>query len=248
MAQPVQIPLSGTGELSSAEAFWRHDPPYHLFILSSLAFAVVVGFTLAILAPLSIVLEWGWGRRILPLTQAHGQAQTLGFVGLFIIGMVYRLMPRFSGRPLSLPVLAWASWPMLSMAVVLRLIAQPAGEGLWQRTLLVSSGCLGMLAASAFALVVMGTLLHRNSRAGATGYLQKIKERLIHGGVPTVTEHLMHGNAASEVLDLSHNIRAGLEALTSHGRSGGGRWVRGSVAGRWVPHAGQPVVVVRGHS
>ncbi|MCH8065496.1 MAG: hypothetical protein IIC90_06680 [Chloroflexi bacterium] len=170
MAQPVQIPLSGTGELSSAEAFWRHDPPYHLFILSSLAFAVVVGFTLAILAPLSIVLEWGWGRHFLPLTQAHGQAQTLGFVGLFIIGMVYRLMPRFSGRPLSLPALAWASWPMLSMAVVLRLIAQPAGEGLWQRTLLVSSGCLGMLAASAFALVVMGTLLHRNSRAGATGY------------------------------------------------------------------------------
>ncbi len=170
MSQTSQIPLSETGEPSSAEAFWRHDPPYHLFILSSLAFAVVAGFTLAILAPLSIVLEGGWGRRFLPLTQAHGQVQVLGFVGLFIIGMAYRLMPRFSGRPLSFPVLAWASWPMLSIAVALRLIAQPAGEGLWQRTILVSSGCLGMLAALAFAVVVVGTLLHRNSRAEATGY------------------------------------------------------------------------------
>ena len=170
MGQPVQVPLSETGNPSSAEAFWRHDPPYHLFLLTSMAFAVVAGFTLAILAPLSIVLEWGWGRRFLPLTQAHGQVQILGFLGLFIIGMVYRLIPRFSGRRLSLPALAWASWPMLSLAMVLRLIAQPAGEGLWQRTLLVSSGGLGMLAACAFALVVMGTLLHRNSRAGGTGY------------------------------------------------------------------------------
>ena len=170
VSQSAQIPLAEAGEPPSAGGFWRHDPPYHLFILSSLAFAVLAGFTLAILAPLSIVLEWGWGRRFMPLIQAHGQAQILGFVGLFIIGMVYRLMPRFSGRPLSFPALAWASWPVLSLAVVLRLIAQPAGEGLWQRTLLVSSGCLGLLAACAFALVVMGTLLHRSSRADATGY------------------------------------------------------------------------------
>ena len=130
----------------------------------------MAGFTLAILAPLSIVLEWGWGRRFLPLTQAHGQAQVLGFIGLFIIGMAYRLMPRFSGRPLSFPALAWISWPLLSLAVLLRLVGQPAGEGLWQRSLLVSSGCLGMLAAVAFFLVVAGTLLHRQSRAEATGY------------------------------------------------------------------------------
>ncbi len=170
MSQPVNIPLSETAEPSSAGAFWRHDPPYHLFLLTSLAFAITAGFTLAILAPLSMALEWGWGRHYLPLTQAHGQVQVLGFVALFIIGMAYRLMPRFSGRPLTPRLLAWASWPMLSLAVVLRLIAQPAGEGLWQRTLLVSSGCLGMLAATAFALVVVGTLMHRQSRAEATGY------------------------------------------------------------------------------
>ncbi len=170
MSQTGQIPLSETGEPSSTDAFWRHDPPYHPFIFSSLAFAVVAGLTLAILAPLSIVLEWGWGSRFLPLTQAHGQTQVLGFIGLFIIGVTYRLMPRFAGRPLRFPLLAWASWPALSLALVLRLISQPAGEGLWQRSVLVSSGSLGMLAAGAFALVVLGTLLHRNSRAEATGY------------------------------------------------------------------------------
>ena len=127
----AQIPLTEAGEPSSAEAFWQHDPPYHVFLLTSMAFAVLAGFTLAILAPLSIVLEWGWGRRFMPLIQAHGQAQVLGFVGLFIIGMVYRLMPRFAGRPLRFPAMAWASWPLLSLSVLLRLIAQPAGEGLW---------------------------------------------------------------------------------------------------------------------
>ncbi len=170
VSQSAQIPLTEAGEPSSAEAFWQHDPPYHVFLLTSMAFAVLAGFTLAILAPLSIVLEWGWGRRFMPLIQAHGQAQVLGFVGLFIIGMVYRLMPRFAGRPLRFPAMAWASWPLLSLSVLLRLIAQPASEGLWQRTLLVSSGLLGVLAALAFALVVAGTLLHRQSRAEATGY------------------------------------------------------------------------------
>jgi hypothetical protein len=170
MSQPTSISLSETGEPSVAKAFWRHDPPYQLFVLSSLAFAVVAGLTLAILAPLSIVLEWPWGRSFLPVTQAHGQVQVLGFVGLFIIGMAYRLMPRFAGRPLGFPALAWASWGLLSLALMLRLISQPHGEGLWQRSVLISSGCLSMLAAIAFASVVMKTLLHRESRAEATGY------------------------------------------------------------------------------
>lgn len=170
MNQRAHVPPSEAGESPSAGVFWRRDPPYHVFLLTSMAFAIMAGFTLAILAPLSIVLEWGWGRHYVPLTQAHGQVQILGFVALFIIGMAYRLMPRFSGRPLAAPALAWASWPALSLAVLLRLIAQPAGDGLWQRTLLVSSGGLGMLAATAFAVVVAGTLLHRKSRAEATGY------------------------------------------------------------------------------
>ena len=163
------IPLVMAGERPSAQAA-AHEAPYRVFILTSLVLAVGAGLVLATLVPLSVVLEWDWGRRYTPLAQAHGQAQVLGWLGLFIMGMAYRLMPRFSGRPLAFPALVWASWAALSTALVLRLIAQPAGAGVWQRSTLVCSGALGFIAAAAFALVIIATLAHRSSRAGATAY------------------------------------------------------------------------------
>jgi len=166
--RPGSIPLLAVGGQPPQAAL--AEPPYQVFILTSLALAVGAGFVLATLTPLSIVLEWGWGQRYTPLAQAHGQVQLLGWLGLFIMGMAYRLMPRFSGRPLAFPVLVWASWATLTAALVLRLIAQPAGAGAWQRAALVCSGALGFVAAAAFALVIVATLAHRSSRAGATAY------------------------------------------------------------------------------
>ena len=163
------IPLMPASGEPPAQAALR-EPPYQMFVLTSLALAVGAGFVLATLTPLSIVLEWDWGQRYTPLAQAHGQVQLLGWLGLFIMGMAYRLMPRFSGRPLAFPALVWGSWAALSTALVLRLIAQPAGAGAWQRSALVCSGALGFVAAAAFALVIVATLAHRSSRAGATAY------------------------------------------------------------------------------
>ena len=164
------IAVGTAAEASPPARAVAEEPPYHVFILTSMGLAVAAGFTLATVVPLSIVLDWGWGGRYTPLIQAHGQVQVLGWIGLFIMGMAYRLMPRFSGRPLQFRGLVWASWVALLAALVLRLTAQPAGEGLWQRSALVASGALVVVAAGAFALIVLATLLHRNSRAGATAY------------------------------------------------------------------------------
>jgi hypothetical protein len=146
------------------------EPPYQIFVLSSLAAALGAGFVLATLVPLSVVLDWGWGRHYTSLIQAHGQVQLLGWLGLFIMGMAYRLLPRFSGRPLAFPVLVWASWATLSASLIVRLAAQPAGADAWQRSALVCSGVLGFVAAAAFALVIFATVAHPGSRAGATAY------------------------------------------------------------------------------
>lgn len=167
--RPGSIPLVAAGGQPPPQVAVG-EPPYQVFILTSLAAAVGAGLVLATLLPLSIVFEWRWGQRYTPLVQAHGQVQLLGWLGLFIMGMAYRLMPRFSGRPLAFPVLVWASWATLSAALVLRLAAQPAGAGVWQRSALVCSGALGFVAAAAFALVIVATLAHRGSRAGATAY------------------------------------------------------------------------------
>ena len=166
----VITPTSAGGPPPAAVRALTEEPPYHPFILTSLGLALLAGFMLATLVPLSVVLDWGWGPRYRPLAQAHGQAQVLGWVGLFIAGMVCRLMPRFSGRPLRFPALVWLTWAALSTALVLRIVAQPAGDSWWRSSALLASGALGLVAAAAFGLVVSGTLLHRLSRAEATGH------------------------------------------------------------------------------
>ena len=146
------------------------EPPYHPFILSSLGLGVAAGFLLATLVPLSVALDWGWGGRYRPLAQAHGQVQLLGWVGLFIMAMACRMMPRFSGRPLRFRALVWVSWAGLATSLMLRVAAQPAEGGQWRDGALLASGALGVIAALAFGLVVGGTLVHPRSRAEATGH------------------------------------------------------------------------------
>lgn len=162
-----QAPSAGA-PLAEREAAPRGEPPYQAFVLASLMLAVLAGFMLATLVPLSIVLDWGWSTRATPWVQAHGQVQALGWVGLFILGMAYRLMPRFSGRPLRFPFAVWLSWATLVASLVLRIAFSHAEGGALRDGALLASGALGVGSAAAFALVVVTTLAHPHSRAGAT--------------------------------------------------------------------------------
>ena len=62
-----------------------------------------------------------------------------------------------------------------------------------------------------------------------------------HSYVPRVT----HGDAAHAIVDLSNEFPDAFVAMTSHGRSGVGRWVMGSVTNRVVRYAAGPVLVTR---
>ncbi|MDA1128526.1 MAG: universal stress protein [Chloroflexi bacterium] len=81
--------------------------------------------------------------------------------------------------------------------------------------------------------------------ADATNYLDQMKERLSKDGISQVESRLLRGGAADAILNLVDGTPDSLIALTTHGRSGVGRWVMGSVADRLVRHAGMPVLVVR---
>lgn len=85
----------------------------------------------------------------------------------------------------------------------------------------------------------------REAAAGAARYLQQMTEKLNQKGISSVDNRLVHGHAASSILDVIQEIPDSLVALTTHGRSGVGRWVLGSVADRLVRHSGQPVLVIR---
>jgi nucleotide-binding universal stress UspA family protein len=81
--------------------------------------------------------------------------------------------------------------------------------------------------------------------AEAMEYLHEKVQGLRRQGLPSVEERLLHGHPAGSIVDLAQETKGGLVAMTTHGRSGVGRWVLGSVTGRVVRYCGSPVLVIR---
>lgn len=149
-----------------------YDAPYRWFIAASLTMAIGGGFMLAVLLPLARAEKWAWGDGIRweALIQAHGQLQLIGFGGFFVMGMAFRLMPRFSGRPLASRALVLTLIPVIGMSLVLRSFAEPWANGGPRAAALVGSASLLLAGGVAFTAIICGTLCHRGSQAGATGY------------------------------------------------------------------------------
>lgn len=85
-------------------------------------------------------------------------------------------------------------------------------------------------------------------REQAKRYLEDKVEQLRWQGMKNVSYVLLEGSAASEIIDLAKGIPNNLVAMCTHGRSGVGRWVMGSVTDRVVRHSGDPVLVIRAES
>jgi len=79
----------------------------------------------------------------------------------------------------------------------------------------------------------------------ATEYLDQVSARLKNEGVSVAGTRVGRGDAAGAILDLAQATVNSLVVMTTHGRSGVGRWVLGSVADRVVRNSGGPVLVVR---
>ena len=81
--------------------------------------------------------------------------------------------------------------------------------------------------------------------AEAQAYLDLVSQRLQSEGVTSVERHLLQGAPAECIIDLAAESPHRLVAITTHGRSGMGRLVLGSVAERVVRQSGAPVLLVR---
>ena len=78
----------------------------------------------------------------------------------------------------------------------------------------------------------------------ATKYLRQISSQLRLRGVSSVEERLLHGPPANALVDFANETQDNMVAMTTHGRSGIGRWLLGSVTDRIVRHSGDPVLVI----
>jgi nucleotide-binding universal stress UspA family protein len=81
----------------------------------------------------------------------------------------------------------------------------------------------------------------------AEEYLGKVEGALRDKGFK-VESHVRYGYPAEEILDHVDHWKFDLVALTTHGRSGVGRWLMGSVAEKVVRSSPIPVLVVRAAS
>ena len=82
----------------------------------------------------------------------------------------------------------------------------------------------------------------------ANQYLTNKVEQLRAQGLPRVLSVLIEGTAegaAAVIVDLAEESPDDLVALCTHGRSGIGRWLLGSVTERVVRHTTNPVLVIR---
>ena len=76
----------------------------------------------------------------------------------------------------------------------------------------------------------------------AGAYLEEIGKQLTGVGVET---RILHGRIADELAEFAEKNNVDLVVMATHGRSGPGRWVLGSVAERLLRTSCVPVLMVR---
>jgi nucleotide-binding universal stress UspA family protein len=82
-------------------------------------------------------------------------------------------------------------------------------------------------------------------KGDATDYLQAKVEELQAEGVEKASFVAIEGKGPEEIIDLARKTADNMVAMSTHGRSGIGRWVLGSVTDRVVCYSGDPVLVIR---
>ena len=131
---------------------------YRIFVKAALAIVVTVGCTLGAVNLAAMALAGVTGSYWEAVTQAHGHAQIFGWVGLFIMGVAYHVLPRLKATELQHRPLAMASFWLVLAGLSLRMIAQPLAESQSWAGIVVLSSISELLGASFFAYVLLATL------------------------------------------------------------------------------------------
>ncbi len=108
----------------------RHEP-YQYFLKASLLVAITVGWLLGMLELLAIASRGAFARGLISpaLFQVHGQSQIIGWVGLFIVGISYQVIPRQRRVAIHAPTVAWTVLGLMLGGIVLRAVSQPMAAG-----------------------------------------------------------------------------------------------------------------------
>lgn len=138
----------------------QFDPQraHRAFVAVSLALAIFGGLSIATAIAIDAAQSFSFGARWFPLAQAHGHLQSVGFVGLFVIGVSFRLVPRFAGRPAPSSLIVAATLLLVALGVIARAIGQPLSDKADFDWLMATGGWLELGGALLFAGVILRTV------------------------------------------------------------------------------------------
>lgn len=100
------------------------------------------------------------------------------------------------------------------------------------------------IAAEGYNYIIYSNRQMESFKGYAQKYLDEVVTRLKSKGVMAEAV-VAAGNAAEEIITLADNIHTDLVAMSTHGRSGVGRWVFGSVAEKVLYEGNAPLLLVR---
>lgn len=148
--------------------FFREEHQYAPFVACAFVFAVFIGFPLGLLLAHAAAQGSGLDGRWPQLVQVHGHTQLFGWFGLFVMGMGYRLVSRFTAIKPSQTWLVPVSLLASVMGLSLRIPSQTfADEGSIAAFLFGASAALENLGTSLFvAIVIRALLLGRSDEFG----------------------------------------------------------------------------------
>lgn len=111
------------------------DAIYRPFFLAGLGMILTVGAAWGVLLLWKISLAGSFTGVTTQEVNAHGHAQIMGWVGLFIMGFAYQAFPRMWQVDLPAPRLALLVWLAMLIGIAARSSAMMATQELWARPL-----------------------------------------------------------------------------------------------------------------
>jgi hypothetical protein len=153
-------PLIHTNDRATYSGGKQKVPPARVFLpffVGSLLLTLTWGATLGMINLARLTAGWGLGVLPRPSGWAHGYVQVFGFMALFIMGVGYRVLPRFVGTTLqNARLVLWSFW--LQLGGVVAIACGFFHDGAATQPLWIA-GSTSLLAASVmFCTVVLQTL------------------------------------------------------------------------------------------
>jgi hypothetical protein len=135
--------------------FLTEERQYAPFVVLAIFFGLVIGFPLGLTIAHSAAQSSDLGGRLPRLVQLHGHIQLAAWFGLFVMGMGYRLLPRFTSVPVVSPWLPPATLVLATGGLALRAVSQPFATGAPFDALFALSAVLEAAAAAIFTFTVL---------------------------------------------------------------------------------------------